>query len=440
MPLKTLLGEELLGKNGRVEIKTLEEQEVIGLYFSAHWCPPCRGFTPVLADIYKKLSGEGKKFEIVFISSDRDQSSFDEYYGEMPWLALPYENRAKKNSLSKKFKVSGIPTLILVNGKGEVINKDGRNTILADQDGFPWPPVTLEDALPSELFKKNEDPVSTSSLKDKYLAIYFSAHWCPPCKMFTPVLAETYNKLKVAGRDDFEVIFVSSDKDEESFSEYFASMPSAWLALPYAKRKEKEMLSNLFGVEGIPTLVILDKDRKVINLDGRSSVMTDPDGKEFPWYPKSVNDLDNADGINETPSLCLMVEGEGKVAQEHAHKVLAELAEKEKANAKERGEELDLLFFVATNPFGVARQIRAITNSPAATEEGGEEKKEVVCDGDKCEMKTVSGKKANSFILLLDIPDMGGYYTLNEEATVENLSKFLSQYRASGLERKQLSK
>ncbi|CAM4834407.1 unnamed protein product [Rotaria magnacalcarata] len=48
--------------------------------------------------------------------SDRDQSAFDEYYGEMPWLALDFSERDKKKELSNKFNVDGIPTLILLNG------------------------------------------------------------------------------------------------------------------------------------------------------------------------------------------------------------------------------------------------------------------------------------------------------------------------------------
>ena len=32
----------------------------------------------------------------MFLSSDRDEKTFDEYYAEMPWLALPYDKRDLK--------------------------------------------------------------------------------------------------------------------------------------------------------------------------------------------------------------------------------------------------------------------------------------------------------------------------------------------------------
>ena len=60
-------------------------------FFRADWCPPCRDFTPKLAEIYKKTHDEMKdKLDIVFVSCDENQAAFDEYYKEMPWKALPF--------------------------------------------------------------------------------------------------------------------------------------------------------------------------------------------------------------------------------------------------------------------------------------------------------------------------------------------------------------
>ena len=73
-------------------------------------CGPCRSFTPKLKETYKTVN-EAKKFDIIFVSSDRDEDSFAEYYGEMPWLALKFKDDRKK-PLSRLFNVSGKVTLL----------------------------------------------------------------------------------------------------------------------------------------------------------------------------------------------------------------------------------------------------------------------------------------------------------------------------------------
>ena len=66
------------------------------MFFSGHWCPPSREFTPKLVEAYNNVYNEVTQgFEIVFISWDRDQQSFDHYYNEMPWKALPYTGKSK---------------------------------------------------------------------------------------------------------------------------------------------------------------------------------------------------------------------------------------------------------------------------------------------------------------------------------------------------------
>lgn len=69
---------------------------ITGVYFSAHWYPPCRAFTPHLAKKYETWKKAGHPFEIIFVSSDRDKSSFDDYYKEMPWLTVPYDDEERR--------------------------------------------------------------------------------------------------------------------------------------------------------------------------------------------------------------------------------------------------------------------------------------------------------------------------------------------------------
>jgi thiol-disulfide isomerase/thioredoxin len=83
----------LVGPNNedKIDTKTLWKDDVksVGFYFSAHWCPPCRAFTPKLAELYKEAQQSSDAFRIVFVSSDRDEESFNEYRAHMPWSAVP---------------------------------------------------------------------------------------------------------------------------------------------------------------------------------------------------------------------------------------------------------------------------------------------------------------------------------------------------------------
>ncbi len=69
-------------------------------------CPPCRGFTPELIKTYNKLKDAGKNFEILFASSDQGEAQFKEYWGTMPWLSLPFQDK-RIEQLSARFEVEG---------------------------------------------------------------------------------------------------------------------------------------------------------------------------------------------------------------------------------------------------------------------------------------------------------------------------------------------
>lgn len=114
--------------------------KLVFFYFSASWCPPCRGFTPQLAEFYGKFK-DSKNFEIIWISWDEEQDDYDGYFAKMPWLALPFPDRNGVELLVKEFSVESIPTLIGVNAdSGEVVTTTARAKVVEDPEGtkFPW--------------------------------------------------------------------------------------------------------------------------------------------------------------------------------------------------------------------------------------------------------------------------------------------------------------
>jgi thiol-disulfide isomerase/thioredoxin len=161
-PIVSLLGDTLRCPDGSTvsTSSACDGKTAIGLYFSAHWCPPCRGFTPTLGKKYQELLAAGKSFELVFVSSDRDNEAFTEYANSMPFKALPFADRTRKNDLSTKFKVSGIPTLVFIDGTtGKVINKNARGAISRSTfvEDFPFIPAATSD-LSEDCSGINETP------------------------------------------------------------------------------------------------------------------------------------------------------------------------------------------------------------------------------------------------------------------------------------------
>lgn len=77
-----LLGEHLLA-NAAGELKILdtkvampESKKIVALLFSALWCPPCEQFVKDLIVFYNKIKATNSNFEIILVSSDKDDKQF----------------------------------------------------------------------------------------------------------------------------------------------------------------------------------------------------------------------------------------------------------------------------------------------------------------------------------------------------------------------------
>jgi len=128
--------EDLIGKIVMKDATTpaqtnaaMKGKSLVLLYFSASWCPPCRAFTPILKEFYEKCC-KPNEVEIVFISSDRTITSFNKYFGEMPWISLPGDDKVTKAKLSKTFEVNGIPHLLVLDAKtGRFVTNNAKGEV-----------------------------------------------------------------------------------------------------------------------------------------------------------------------------------------------------------------------------------------------------------------------------------------------------------------------
>jgi nucleoredoxin len=132
------------GSIARFDDDALEKKKLIALYFSAHWCGPCRKFTPQLVDYYNRVAPQHPEFEVIFVSSDRNQFGFETYLREanMPWPAIEYQKLPSKGAI-QRYAGDGIPCLVVVDQTGKVVSDSfagkqylGPAKVLSDLDSI----------------------------------------------------------------------------------------------------------------------------------------------------------------------------------------------------------------------------------------------------------------------------------------------------------------
>ena len=63
------------------------------------------------------------------MSLDGNEAHFNRHFAMMPWLALPYEDEARVAALKIRFEIKALPTLVVLDSKGEKISEDARQEV-----------------------------------------------------------------------------------------------------------------------------------------------------------------------------------------------------------------------------------------------------------------------------------------------------------------------
>ena len=118
------------------------------------------------------------------------------------------------------------------------------------------------DAATSDftLFDTEGNTFTLSSLRGKWVVLDFWATWCGPCLASMPHLKDYYQKY--AGK--FEIVGIASESEEATWVKMVKDMELPWINVinPQNSTKEKD-LTNVYGIEGFPTYIILDKEGKI---------------------------------------------------------------------------------------------------------------------------------------------------------------------------------
>ena len=128
-----------------------------------------------------------------------------------------------------------------------------------------WKPpgAAFDDFLDGKLLQMHRGQLGDyrGTKPEKFYIFYYSASWCPPCQRYTPSLVKWYEDNK---NDNFELIFISSDRDKSSMTNYVKSKKMPWAVLQHARAHDfKREFSH--KVTGIPSVITCDLEGNIVS-------------------------------------------------------------------------------------------------------------------------------------------------------------------------------
>lgn len=103
------------------------------IFFGATWCPACRGEMPQYKALYDKYAKSGLKFLYIDINESTRKVARFAKENSFPFIVLLDQD----GSVAESYDIIGVPTLFLVDKRGNIIGAGHRTSDLPLEKIFP---------------------------------------------------------------------------------------------------------------------------------------------------------------------------------------------------------------------------------------------------------------------------------------------------------------